>query len=729
MATIDKSTAGLYGCSQRPSTRIGRSNIPLPIQTSRALYDEIELTGSQTLPINLPGSSSLHPASDSRVLQKSKDQPPFTANSISFPSHLLPRTSLSSRASTVSSTSSFIRALRSFNPPPIPTVRPPSSSKVIRSTPKSQPDRQIVSSSPETRRCLLMQPTAPRPISTTNSIQFPASSPPASPTWAKSTAANAETGCDPRETFDRLIKHWLTSKFEADLSYPSTASPNQSLVPELDILVGFKSITDKLSLPQLSRREVWATLRHVFPSAKSWAIPSLPGLRSNQELVVLGIKPKRAHHKTLKHPQARVTSDASSKFELLDFTRPIPSGSHSTELIEYMRRKICESNQPTSPARVKYSPIPFHKKRMATHVVEAKQKTDTSTDQKMKKKHPCDPLRLFRFDDRRQPGSPDKSDKDLVYLLGTRIWTSLIQACKRTKDDFQAGEILVASWMERMNKYEFDVICNNSKSSNTRTTETASKKIIKISCPFQNIKKQKIKLFKYQPIESFNSIVFNVGRRHADNVAQYDRAQAAGAGNASKSILKDFNIVQISTHPVVNRDQKQVKQRLDTRTKPTFFKKKNAYQSDKQQAEKITNGRQDEEQRGKSLELYPTSVNSNGASGIVRSEQDKKPAIVGNLFEQINQSFRNKRKSLSIDRLSINRHHHQQQQKLYNSHRQYHPPIHQDSFGCIRAYNCASSDASVSHSTLTLLEISIEFNLLYLNQLKFQIKLLQEEAI
>ncbi|KAH9455352.1 hypothetical protein MJO29_012130 [Puccinia striiformis f. sp. tritici] len=715
MATIDKSTAGLYGCSQRPSTRIGRSNIPLPIQTSRALYDE--------LTVNLPGSSSLHPASDSRVLQKSKDQPPFTANSISFPSHLLPRTSLSSRASTVSSTSSFIRALRSFNPPPIPTVRPPSSSKVIRSTPKSQPDRQIVSSSPETRRCLLMQPTAPRPISTTNSIQFPASSPPASPTWAKSTAANAENGCDPRETFDRLIKHWLTSKFEADLSYPNTASPNQSLVPELDILVGFKSITDKLSLPQLSRREVWATLRHVFPSAKSWAVPSLPGLRSNQELVVLGIKPKRAHHKTLKHPQARVTSDASSKFELLDFTRPIPSGSHSTELIEYMRRKICESNQPTSPARVKHSPIPFHKKRMATHVIE-----DTSIDQKMKKKHPCDPLRLFRFDDRRQSGNPDKSDKDLVYLLGTRIWTSLIQACKRTKDDFQAGEILVASWMERMNKYEFDVICNNSKSSNTRTTETASKKIIKISCPFQNFKKQKIKLFKYQPIESFNSIVFDVGRRHADNLAQYDRVQAAGASNASKSILKDFNIVQISTHPVVNRAQKQVKQRLDTRTKPTFFKKKNAYQSDKQQAEKITNGRQDEEQRGKSLELYPTSVNSNGASGIARSEQDKKSAIVGNLFEQINQSFRNKRKSLSIDRLSINRHQ-QQQQKLYNSHRQYHPPIHQDSFGCIRAYNCASSDASVSHSTLTLLEISIEFNLLYLNQLKFQIKLLQEEAI
>ncbi|KAI9612296.1 hypothetical protein KEM48_004312 [Puccinia striiformis f. sp. tritici PST-130] len=670
MATIDKSTAGLYGCSQRPSTRIGRSNIPLPIQTSRALYDE--------LTVNLPGSSSLHPASDSRVLQKSKDQPPFTANSISFPSHLLPRTSLSSRASTVSSTSSFIRALRSFNPPPIPTVRPPSSSKVIRSTPKSQPDRQIVSSSPETRRCLLMQPTAPRPISTTNSIQFPASSPPASPTWAKSTAANAENGCDPRETFDRLIKHWLTSKFEADLSYPNTASPNQSLVPELDILVGFKSITDKLSLPQLSRREVWATLRHVFPSAKSWAVPSLPGLRSNQELVVLGIKPKRAHHKTLKHPQARVTSDASSKFELLDFTRPIPSGSHSTELIEYMRRKICESNQPTSPARVKHSPIPFHKKRMATHVIE-----DTSIDQKMKKKHPCDPLRLFRFDDRRQSGNPDKSDKDLVYLLGTRIWTSLIQACKRTKDDFQAGEILVAS--------------------NTRTTETASKKIIKISCPFQNFKKQKIKLFKYQPIESFNSIVFDVGRRHADNLAQYDRVQAAGASNASKSILKDFNIVQISTHPVVNRAQKQ-------------------------QAEKITNGRQDEEQRGKSLELYPTSVNSNGASGIARSEQDKKSAIVGNLFEQINQSFRNKRKSLSIDRLSINRHQ-QQQQKLYNSHRQYHPPIHQDSFGCIRAYNCASSDASVSHSTLTLLEISIEFNLLYLNQLKFQIKLLQEEAI
>ncbi|POW04611.1 hypothetical protein PSTT_10267, partial [Puccinia striiformis] len=680
MATIDKSTAGLYGCSQRPSTRIGRSNIPLPIQTSRALYDE--------LTVNLPGSSSLHPASDSRVLPKSKDQPPFTANSISFPSHLLPRTSLSPEpALSLPPPRSFVPSALSTLPPSPPYA--PSSSKVIRSTPKSQPDRQIVSSSPETRRCLLMQPTAPRPISTTNSIQFPASSPPASPTWAKSTAANAETGCDPRETFDRLIKHWLTSKFEADLSYPSTASPNQSLVPELDILVGFKSITDKLSLPQLSRREVWATLRHVFPSAKSWAIPSLPGLRSNQELVVLGIKPKRAHHKTLKHPQARVTSDASSKFELLDFTRPIPSGSHSTELIEYMRRKICESNQPTSPARVKYSPIPFHKKRMATH-------------------HPCDPLRLFRFDDRRQPGSPDKSDKDLVYLLGTRIWTSLIQACKRTKDDFQAGEILVASWMERMNKYEFDVICNNSKSSNTRTTETASKKIIKISCPFQNIKKQKIKLFKYQPIESFNSIVFNVGRRHADNVAQYDRAQAAGAGNASKSILKDFNIVQISTHPVVNRDQKQVKQRLDTRTKPTFFKKKNAYQSDKQQAEKITNGRQDEEQRGKSLELYPTSVNSNGASGIARSEQDKKSAIVGNLFEQINQSF------------PINGN---------LNHRQYHPPIHQDSFGCIRAYNCASSDASVSHSTLTLLEISIEFNLLYLNQLKFQIKLLQEEAI
>ncbi|POW15379.1 hypothetical protein PSTT_02325, partial [Puccinia striiformis] len=685
---------------------------------------------------NLPGSSSLHPASDSRVLPKSKDQPHSlrTRSASHLTSSQEPR--CPSRASTVSSTSSFIRALRSFNPPPIPTVRHPSSSKVIRSTPKSQPDRQIVSSSPETRRCLLMQPTAPRPISTTNSIQFPASSPPASPTWAKSTAANAENGCDPRET---------------------TASPNQSLVPELDILVGFKSITDKLSLPQLSRREVWATLRHVFPSAKSWAIPSLPGLRSNQELVVLGIKPKRAHHKD---PQTSTGACHLGRVvqiriyiyihvELLDFTRPIPSGSHSTELIEYMRRKICESNQPTSPARVKYSPIPFHKKRMATHVVEgeipitinidhgdhseinstkAKQKTDTSTDQKMKKKHPCDPLRLFRFDDRRQPGSPDKSDKDLVYLLGTRIWTSLIQACKRTKDDFQAGEILVASWMERMNKYEFDVICNNSKSSNTRTTETASKKIIKISCPFQNIKKQKIKLFKYQPIESFNSIVFNVGRRHADNVAQYDRAQAAGAGNASKSILKDFNIVQISTHPVVNRDQKQVKQRLDTRTKPTFFKKKNAYQSDKQQAEKITNGRQDEEQRGKSLELYPTSVNSNGASGIVRSEQDKKPAIVGNLFEQINQSFRNKRKSLSIDRLSINRHH-QQQQKLYNSHRQYHPPIHQDSFGCIRAYNCASSDASVSHSTLTLLEISIEFNLLYLNQLKFQIKLLQEEAI
>ncbi|POW22077.1 hypothetical protein PSHT_01633 [Puccinia striiformis] len=608
MATIDKSTAGLYGCSQRPSTRIGRSNIPLPIQTSRALYDE--------LTVNLPGSSSLHPASDSRVLPKSKDQPPFTANSISFPSHLLPRTSLSSRASTVSSTSSFIRALRSFNPPPIPT---------------SAGQSYLGQVNRRQRR----------------------------------------DGCDPRETFDRLIKHWLTSKFEADLSYPSTASPNQSLVPELDILVGFKSITDKLSLPQLSRREVWATLRHVFPSAKSWAVPSLPGLRSNQELVVLGIKPKEhitrpsnIHRRV--SPRTRRPNSLILRIyiyvhvELLDFTRPIPSGSHSTELIEYMRRKICESNQPTSPARVKHSPIPFHKKRMATHVIE-----DTSIDQKMKKKHPCDPLR-------------------------TRIWTSLIQACKRTKDDFQAGEILVASWMERMNKYEFDVICNNSKSSNTRTTETASKKIIKISCPFQNIKKQKIKLFKYQPIESFNSIVFNVGRRHADNVAQYDRAQAAGAGNASKSILKDFNIVQISTHPVVNRDQKQVKQRLDTRTKPTFFKKKNAYQSDKQQAEKITNGRQDEEQR---------DLNK------IKNRQS------------------------CIDRLSINRHHHQQQQKLYNSHRQYHPPIHQDSFGCIRAYNCASSDASVSHSTLTLLEISIEFNLLYLNQLKFQIKLLQEEAI
>ncbi|KAA1127868.1 hypothetical protein PGTUg99_010334 [Puccinia graminis f. sp. tritici] len=719
MMAIDKSTTASTTRSTRRSARIG-----LSIKTNAH-------QNSLSLPLDLPGSSLFDTAPKSPQAAEAPPPPP-TANSIQFPSCLQKPSfsstcsannnrslSLSSTAtSSSSSSSSFIQNIRSFQPPEAHTLRHSSASlsnflnRSSHSTQQAGQDDHPHSTLTATQiqRYLRAQPaTAPSCRSpAANSIQFPSSPMTSSPRWDDSAAAHlVDQFDDPHDAFDRLIHHWLTNQFEpAELIHPHSI---QSLVPELDILVGFKAITDRLNLPQLERHQVWEALRLVFPSATSWARPTPPGLRSNQEHVVIGIKPKSTSSEHPGPPKTRQAPDASINeqtypFDKLDFKKPIPSRIHSTELIEYMRQRICELEPKQNP---KVSRMPFSK---------AKSTTRPSQAGNSSKKHYYAPLRLFRFDHRHPPLISDESGRDLVNLLGHRIWISLIQACKNTKDDFQAGEVLVASWMENMNKFEFDLICKNSKSSETQISETTSKKIIRIAYPFQK-KHQVIKLFKSQPFEHFNSIVFSDDRRQL-NVA----ADQHTGSSPRKVALKDFTIVQISIHPVLNRDQKREQSKFSSLSKGTLSKlMMNPTARDDKKTSDELDLPQYEKRRGKSLDLINNPmINANPGplmdhQTVLESDNNKDARLISSFFGQINQNFHHKRKSLTLEKIF--------------SHQP--PDVKQaspDPADLIPAYNTPSSSSNTPASTLILQEIAIEFNLLCLNQLKIQIKVLQQEV-
>jgi hypothetical protein len=244
------------------------------------------------------------------------------------------------------------------------------------------------------------------------------------------------------------------------------------------------------------------------------------------------------------------------------------------------------------------------------------------------------------------------------------------------------------------------VICKNSKSSETQITETTSKKIVKIAYPFQK-KHQVIKLFKSQPFEAFNSIIFSD-----------DRGERKHTGSSAQKVaLKDFTIVQISVHPVLNRDQKREQSKFSSLSKGTFSKiLMNSTARDDKKSDRLDIP-QYEKRRGQSLDLMNNPVITANPGPLMEQqtvlEYSKKEARpIGSFFGQINQNFQQKRKSLTLDKIF---NHQQQQQHL----KQASP----DPADLILAYNSASSSSDTPTPTLILQEIAIEFNLLCLNQL------------
>lgn len=546
--------------------------------------------------------------------------------------------------------------------------------------------------------------SSPKSPGSVNTIQFPSSSPTLILPPTDITSGDRNEKSNPWAAFDKLIKHWLTIHFEPDDTH---TDPDLSTIPELDILVGFKSISDQLNLPQLDREEVWEKLLDVFPGASSWAKPVPPGLRSEQEFVVIGIKPRdktASQHSTASNndrPEETWSDDQIHPFDQLDFSKPIPSGIHSTELIEYMRRRICELQPQTN---LNHSRVPFGK---------AKSSTYTSQGQGVKKKtHHHTPFRLFRFDHRQTPAISDKLGSEAVHLLGSRIWSSVIEACRYTKDNFDHNEILVASWMERMNKSDFDLICKHCKASQARTSETTSNKIIKIGYPFH--KTTQIKLFKLQPIEDFNALVLNNDRRQSNIDCVYQTS-----GSADDFSLKGFKIDRISSHHVLNQSQQCRQNKFSSLSKAAFLKNIK-YNHDDKKSEPMLNHQYDR-RRGRSLDPLTnlTCSNVDPLEEQIYKQCDKEARPIGGFLEQMNQNFQHKRKSLTLDKLFHYRHHPSQQ---------HHPTppkpdsVRPKSVDLIRPY------ARPSSTTLILQEIAIEFNLLRLNQLKFQIKLLKEES-
>ncbi|KNZ62439.1 uncharacterized protein VP01_126g5 [Puccinia sorghi] len=492
---------------------------------------------------------------------------------------------------------------------------------------------------------------SPKSPGTVNTIQFPSSSPTLILPPTHLTSGDPNEKSNPWAAFDRLIKHWLTTQFEPEAT---PTDPDLSTIPELDIL--------------LDREEVWEKLLNIRARIR----PSF--------LIIYYYYYYYLTHRIMTNKQISI-------------------GIHSTELIEYMRRRICEL-QPQK--NLNHSRIPFGKAKSITH---------TSLGQSVKKKTHHTAFRLFRFDHRQPPSISDKLGKNPVYLLGSRIWASVIEACRYTKDNFDHNEILasllciqhivVASWMERMNKSEFDLICKHCKSSQTRTSETTRSKIIRIGYPFH--KTSQIELFKLQSIEDFNAMVLTNDRRQSKIHSVYQTS-----GSADDFSLKGFKIERISAHHVLNQNQQSRQNKFSSLSKATLLKNLN-YNHDNKKSEQMLNYEYDR-RRGQSLDPLTSLTRSNvdPMEEQIYKQSVKEARPIGGFLEQMNQNFQHTRKSFTLDKLFNYRHHPCQQ---------HHPsppkpdPARPKSVDLIRSY------ARPSPSTLTLQEIAIEFNLLCLNQL------------
>lgn len=258
-----------------------------------------------------------------------------------------------------------------------------------------------------------------------------------------------------------------------------------------------------------------------------------------------------------------------------------------------------------------------------------------------------------------------------------------------------------------MNKFEFDVICKRCKSSHTQTIETATQKIIKLVSPFH--KHNRAKLFKYQPVAHFNSIVFNE-REDLDGPSDPSKPDDFKNYSSPAVTLKDFKIIQIVEHSDSSQRQQQKGKHtqgllgsLSTRSITMNLRSPIKNEDDRKLQ---SSPRTLRKQRGKSLDLSTLLISS--PKPLPKDSNSKGTKSIGGVLEQLNNNIYQKRKSLNLDKLFTQQHHSIQSSFDLMSH-----PTHEVK--------------DPGQSVIWLEEIMIEFNLMSLNQLKIQIKLLKME--
>ncbi|MBW0514823.1 hypothetical protein O181_054538 [Austropuccinia psidii MF-1] len=419
-----------------------------------------------------------------------------------------------------------------LSPKPIPTLRHSSASLsnlLCQPSPKipngldasnltSSNSRALITSTAVIRPNFLN----PTPPLSSNSIKFPSSSPATNTTFVNSYSFHSTlskhlscqqnfSSSDP-DTMNAVLKHyihqWLRATFECDIILPSKSHIDflhyQNLIPEIDIIVAIKSITDQLSLPTLNRYSCLQFVREVFPHVISWNRPTTPGFRSNQEFVLVGMKLRdtldnqdsdldscnsddnKDEHRT------RATSQDFSEFrqyhqsnnmnpDSINLKKPIPIEVQSPELVERMRKKICELEDRLNATYNKFGPLEsgeslfsgfddqknthrnsFNKSEMEMTMDSIyTNNTSVSLINETSKRGSLNFIK-WGLGERglKSLGGRGQEDKALD-ALGQRIWKAFLDACQTPPHFVPSEQKYTISWVQDLAQNEFDLIARH----------------------------------------------------------------------------------------------------------------------------------------------------------------------------------------------------------------------------------------------------------------------------